>query len=350
MLDTIEVNAVDADYSWIEVDARDQLNDANCLVHLVIQDAQDMVYAFTQRYLAKQTITFNFADSAMSALREFFQEARLAQVMYQEGKPLGELPVMLRTQGLSFTNPEKSTLRKSKAARVRLYLDEAYQAMQKHFFQRALQLLNWVHILDANNEMAFELRIVCLRSAKKISECVAVLEEWIQAYPDRLEARIGLGEVWLYLDQDNKARACFQEILALDTKNSMALVGLAQAKARLGEDYLGELTKAFLVDSSYVKEIVEHVFDFRAKDPDSLEARPLNRVAEHYGIPIKRLLGRAQRGVLPFHPPSQGGLLRFSKVELDRYYDALRKLGLEIRSRPLDNASSDQLSLFEGEP
>lgn len=228
-----------------------------------------------------------------------------------------------------------------------MLLDESVQLMHKHQYDQSLKRLSWVHLLDPKNEMAFELRIVCLRSAKRISECVGVLERWIEAYPNLIEPRLGLGEVWLYLDQDAKARACFSELLAMDGRNCMALLGLAQAKARLGEDYLADLSKAFLIDSAYTKEIAEHVFDFRSKKPERLEPMTLVQVAERYGIPIKRLLGRAQRGVLPFHRGSD--LLHFSPTELDRYYQTLRKLGLEIRSQPIAIRSQEQLDLFEGE-
>ncbi len=349
MLEYIDMVAVDPDYDWVEVEAKDELNEQSCLVHLVIQDAHDMAYTFVQRYQAKQSISFNFSDSLVSALREFFQEARLAQVMFIGQKPLDDLAVMLRTQTLCFAAPERSTLRKSKLARVRLYVDEAFQLMQKHLFDQALKRITWIHLLDPKNAMAFELRIACLRSAKQISDCVSAFEGWIKAYPDQIEPYLGLGEVWLYLDQDAKAKEVFTYLLKLDPKNSMALLGLAQAKARLGEEYMMELSKSFLVDSAYTKEVVEHIFDFRAKHPGRLSAKTLVEVAEHYGIPLKRLMGRAQRGVLPFHRQDGKGLLHFSETELERYYQSLRQLGLEIRSQPLPVVKDKQLDLFESD-
>lgn len=353
MIDYIEVSRVDPNCEWLEVVASDRVNRVPTNIHLVINDAKDMVYLFQRRYLAKQPEQFTFSPKIIAGLEEFFQDANHVKIMSQTDHVSDELMRLLQTNRLDFGSPERSSFRKSKPIRVRLFLDLAYDMIDIRDFAQATKWLDWVHLLEPGHELAFELKIVCLRSWKRVSECVEVFKRWISAHPEKPEPRLGLGELWLYLDQNKRAQEVFELLLNLQPNHAMALIGLAQAKARLGEDFVPILMKAAVVEPRYTRSMVEHHFDFRHLHPGDLAPMTLEDVAARYDIPVKRLVDRASAGVLPFHAPSQDGLLRFSKIELDQYYEVLKRLGLEISSENLgkggaasQHEAAQQLDLF----
>jgi tetratricopeptide (TPR) repeat protein len=185
--------------------------------------------------------------------------------------------------------------------------------------------------------MAYEMKMVILRSRQRYGECVTLVEQWIDCCPEREEAYLGLGELWLFLDQNQKALEIFSQLLTFSHHNCMAQIGLAQAQVRLGQDFVSTLMKASVWDSRYTKEMVEHSFDFRTTRPDDLVPMTLEAVAEHFMIPLKRIMGRALRGVLPFHRKSGSDLLLFSEAELRNYYKVLKSLGLEMATRDVSS-------------
>jgi len=357
MLEFIEVNRVDPELGWIEVLCSDTLNLNPTVIHLVIREPQDMVILFTKRYLTKQAIEFKFSENTLSQLENFFGEAHLARVMDGSDEPSSDALAMLKTNCVNFKYPERSSLRKSRPIRVKLFLDEAYQHLTSRRYDQALKRLEWIHILEPDHTLAFELKIVVLRSSKKISACIAVFEEWIEQHPEAIEPKLGLSELWLYLDQHQKAKDALMEVRERVPNHPLVLIGLAQAKARLGEDYLSELLKASVVDLDYTKEMVEHYFNFSSMNPQDLAPATLTQIAEDLNMPLKRLVGRAQRGVLPFHTSQHQGLLLFSAMELERYRKVLTKLGLELQLdrhetgaktvAKEENPESGQMDLFE---
>ena len=89
------------------------------------------------------------------------------------------------------------------------------------------------------------------------------------------------------------------------------------------------------MDGELSRHMVEHHLDFRSAVSSKLEPMTLTSIAERYHIPLKRVLARARYGVLPAHPPQDDeGLLRFNRDDLDRHYQVLTKLGLEIKVAP----------------
>ena len=160
--------------------------------------------------------------------------------------------------------------------------------------------------------------------------CISVFESWIRTHPNQIEPQLGLGEMWLFLNQNQRAKEVFRRILMNFKGNYMALIGLCQAKIKLGEDSVPELRKAWLLDNRLTKAFVETHFDFRSVDSGELEAMSLKEVAETYRIPLSRILERARNGTLPAYPPGEDGLLRFSRKDLDLYDHVLRKLGFEL--------------------
>lgn len=353
MLRSVEVHKIDPNYDWLEVKASDHENDQATTIRLVIGDSKEMVQGFLERYKAKQPSAVEIPNSQVIPLEEFFEEACMASVMFGKQTEKSDLVDLLPTTVIHFEYPELTSFRKSRAARVKLFLDQAFSLFQNHEFEAALARLNWVHLLDAGNEMAFELKIACLRNYKKMAECVRVFEEWIDAHPDRIEPRLGISEMWLFLEQNQRAKEAFESVLELAANHPMALIGLAQAKLKLGEDHMADLRKAFMVDQNYTKSMVEKHLDFRSHYPQDLEPMSLQDISKHYNVSLKRVTERAKNGVLPSHPPeTPGGLLRFSRQDLDRFDETLRSLGLEISTATFaKNAQSEatqQPGLFDG--
>ncbi|CAM2007752.1 tetratricopeptide repeat protein [Acanthopleuribacter pedis] len=353
MLTIIETHKVDPAFEWLEVRAADEAHEDGEIVRLVVDDAQAMVSRFVKRYVAKRDAALKIPDKQVQLLEEFFEEACMAKAVSAKGLDSTDLPDLLPTTVIHFKYPERTTFRKSRAARVKLFLDQALSHISRRDFAAALGRLDWVHHLDPDNELAFELKIVALRSWRKAAECVAVFEAYVAAHPDKVEPRLGLSEIWLYLDNSKRARETLERILEQEPNHPMALVGLAQARCKLGEDPTPELRRAWLVDMDYTREMVEEHFDFRETKPENLAPRTLQSIAKHYHIPLKRILKRAKSGVLPMHPPTdESGLFQFTESELDRYYNILKTLGLEIPStsfaKPKKEAvEAEQPSLFD---
>lgn len=353
MLSYIEVARLDEELEWLEVEAGDSFNDHPCVIRLKIGEATDMAAQFQERYRTKQSIDIAIPEGQVRTLEDFFQEAHHVKVLSRQDAHQPDLQSMLATACYHFKFPERSSFRKSRAARLRMFADEAYQALRNHRTDVAIRRLEWMHILDPGNILAFELKVVCMRSSDRLSACIEVFEAWIDQHPDDLAPRLGLGELWLVLDQNQKARRCFEEILQMDRDHVMALAGLAQAHARLGEDYLSPLIKASLCDSRYTKAMVENYLDFRSTKPRDLEPMTLRAVGERTGMPFKRLMARAHRGVLPFHVSKDTSLLMFSGTELKAYMTLLTRLGLELNAPGSSAAptketeSSQQLPLFD---
>ncbi|CAM2067612.1 hypothetical protein SCOR_19675 [Sulfidibacter corallicola] len=339
MLTYIEVQKVGDGYEWIEIKGADADHPDPIVIRLVMGDPQEMMTSFAKRYAAKRERKIPIPDKQLQMIEEFFEEACMSKVIAEKGTATTDQLDLLPTTVIHFQYPERTSFRKSRAARIRLFLDEALGALGRRQFDVALARLGWVHLLDPKNELAFELKVVCLRSWKKMAECVRVLEAYVAAHPDKVEPRLGLSEMWLYLEQNQRARESFEALLAMEPNHTMALIGLAQARAKLGEDPSTELRRAWVLDMDYTRDMVEEHFDFREVNPKALVPRTLGDIAKQYHIPLKRMLERARKGVLPMHAPEdEEGLFRFSEVELDRYYHILKTLGLEISSLNLDKS------------
>jgi len=350
MFTFLEVHKIDVDLDWIEFAAADEDHPDPAVIRLVIDEGRRMVHAFEQRYMAKREHPFEPPDGQMRQLEDFFEEARMAKAFYHSGSGSLDLVELLPTNTLYFDQPERTSFRKSRAGRVRMFLDEAQSALQRREFDRTMHRLGWALLLDPDNEEAFELKIICLRSWKKMAECIPVFEAWIAAHPQRIEPRLGLSEMWLYLEQNQRAKDAFQDLLEVAPNEPLAMIGLAQAKTKLGEDPCNELRKAWVLDSSLTIEMVEKVFDFRRLAPDDLEPRSLIDISEQLHIPLQRVIARARTGALPLHPPAAGSdLMRASPKDLDRHYHALRILGLEIApsGQGPGSAAATQSDLFK---
>ena len=353
MFEFVEIFKVAPDLKWIELKSADQLNQKSEMVRLVVNDGPAMVNAFIKRYMAKQETSFTVSESQMRLLEEVLEEAGMARTLYTKGAFGNDLITLLPTTVVHFKYPEKTSFRKSRAARIKMFLDEAHQHLQVREFEPALRRLEWVHHLQPDHMTAFKLKIICFRSWKKMAECIPVFERWIEESPDLLEPRIGLGEMWLFLEQNQRAKETFEQTLTVFPNQALALIGLAQAKLKLGEDPLGDLRKAHVMDPLATKDLIEGQFDFRSANPKDLQPMTLVAISKDYQIPIKRVLERAKNGVLPMFRPEEEGLLRFSRKDLDLHYDVLSTLGLEINSKALkknDEKSGDpvQPGLFDG--
>ena len=349
MFDYLEVHKLDPRFEWVEIKSGDSKNPSPVVLRLIIGDSHEMTSSFIKRYFAKQELQFDIADPQLHLIEEFFEEAGMARVFFEQGTDSSDLPELFPTNIIHFKYPEKTSFRKSKSVRIQMFLEEAYASMQRRSFEEAYHRLNQVHMLDAGNDMAFELKIVCRRSCKKMAECIPVFEEWIRQHPEQVEPRLGLGEMWLYLEQNQRARDVFAEILKIRSTNCMALVGLAQARVKLSEDPTPELRRAHVLDPDFTREIVEHHFDFRGAAAEDLQPASLMEVASSYQIPLKRVMERARNGVLPMVPPrEEGGLFLFSKRDMDRYYDVLKCLGLEIGFQSLATTSEDAEAVQPG--
>jgi len=347
----LEVQKHDPRFEWIEISSLAENDEAPFSVRLVVGEAHEMVANFIQRFMARREGSFPVPEAQRNTIEELFEEACMARVLLKSGGDSPDLIDLFPTSVLYFKYPEKTSFRKSRAARIKMFLDEGYSLLQAHEFEAAMKRLDWVHHLDVSNVMAYELKLVCLRSWKKMAECIPVFENWIEAHPDDLAPRFGIGEMWLYLEQYVRARERFEEILQIHENDCMALIGLAQAKLKLGENPIDELRKAWLKDSEYTVNMVEHHFDFRGRGSSDLRPLSLEEIAKTYQIPLKRILERACNGVFPMAPPDESGLLRFSKNDMDRYYEVLKLLGLEIDKNkfgPVVNNTQDlQPGLFD---
>ncbi len=334
MFTFLEVYKIDSEIKWLEIKAGDSQNDGPVTVRLPVDDHHQMAAAFVKRYRAKRAQELEVPHTQSVLIEEFFQEVCMAQVMARGGNTSPDLVDLLPTTVIDFRYPEKTSFRKSRSARIQMFLEEALTLLHQRNFETALQRLDWVHLLEESNEYAFELEIVCLRSWKKMPECIPVFEAWIRTHPEALEPRLGLGEMWLFLDQNQRARESFETLLSKEPGNCLALIGLAQARIKLGEDPLPELRKASVINGELARDMVERDFDFRVFKPERLVPKSLKEISETYLIPLKRVRERALRGVLPMHPPGEDQLFRFREEDLDRHYQVLRCLGLELGSSP----------------
>ena len=333
MLTCLETHKVDPDFRWLELVAEDSANQGSEIVRVVVNDHHRMYHAFLERYFAKREHKFEVPSSQAVLIEDFFQEACMARLMVQNKSGSPDINELLPTTVICFTDPERTSFRKTRVARVRLFLDEAAAALRTRDFAKAMHRLGWAHDLEPENEEAFELKIVCLRNWDKLPETIPVFEAWRDAHPEEVAPRLGLGEMWLHLDQNQRAHDTFEALLAVVPHQAHALMGLAQAKVKLGEDPLPELRKAYVVDALLTRDMIEHDFDFRGKHPEDLEAMSLKQISEEYQIPLPRVLARARDGVLPVHAPEEDGLLCFKRRELDLHYRILLALALEIAGR-----------------
>lgn len=330
MFEYLEVAQLDAEFSWLDLNAADETHPEPAIVRIAMdRDHQKMATSFVSTYMTKRESSFELPDSQKHMIEEFCAEAVMAQVVWLGGNDSPDLLELLPTTVIHFKEPQKTSFRKSRAARIAQFTAEAVEARENRDFQRAMQRLDWVHLMDPSNEEAFEWKVICLRNWKKPVESVPVYEAWIAAQPESITAQLGLSELRLYLGQNEEARNAFASILAQNKNLILALLGYAQAKARLGEDPIPELRQAWVREPQFTVAIIENHFDFRLPNPPELEERTLKEVAALYQIPLRRVLDRARRGVLPMHPMEKD-LLRFSKTELDRYYAVLKCVGLEI--------------------
>ena len=328
----LEVHKTDPELRWMELRCMDDQHEEAVILRLVIDDPPRMMVAFSRRYMAKREHEFAIPSSQAALLEDFFSEADMARILLQKKAEDNDLVLLLPTTVIHFQQPRKTSFRKSRIARIDMFLDEARGHMKRHDFENALARLDWVLHLDPGNQMAFAYKVVCYRSWKKMAECVPVFEKWIERHPFQVEPRLGLAEMWLYLDQNKRAREVLEALIEFAPRDAPAHLALAQALLRLGEDPLPPLRKAWLLHGELARDMVEHHLDFRAAGSGTLEPMSLEEIAQHYHIPLERVLARALHGVLPAHPPEEeGGLLRFDREELDRHYHVLTKLGLEIK-------------------
>lgn len=229
MFNAIEVQKMDGEFRWMELKITDTVNDAPEVIRVGIDENHQMVTSFVDRYMAKRPRKFNVPHTQSNLIDEFFQEACMARVLAMKNDISPDLVDLLPTTVINFRYPEKTSFRKSRPVRIKLFLDEGFAAMQRHEFETALQRFEWVHHLDASNIMAFELKIVCLRSWKKMAECIPVFEAWSRAHPDQEAPWMGLGEMWIYLGQFQRAKEAFHHLLEQMPNHCPALIGMAQA-------------------------------------------------------------------------------------------------------------------------
>ena len=339
-------------YDWVEIRAQIEGEETPVVIRQVVgEDPREMSAGYLDRIASRREAPLELTPTQRQALDDLFEEAVMARVMVRKETASGtDMIALFPTNLIHFRYPQKTTFRKSRSVRIQILLDEAYKLLHARAFEEALRYLDLVHALEPENAIAFELKVVCFRSWKKNEKCVGVFEEWIETHPDDPAPRLGLGEMWLYLEQFARARGRFEEMLALSANDPMALIGLAQAKAKLGEDPANELRKASMIDREYTVGMIEHCFDFKTRKPERLMPCSLDEIAKRYGVPRARVSARAEAGSLPAHPPEdEDGLLRFSPEDLDRYHHILEILGLEIGKKALEPSESEavQRSLFD---
>jgi len=352
VLSSLAVFKLEPRYDWVEVRVFIDGEDEPMIIRQTVgDDPREMAAGFLDRIAARRERALELPAVQRQALEDLFEEAVMAKVMIRKEAETGsDMIALFPTNQIDFRYPQKTTFRKSRSVRIQLFLDEAYKLLHARAFEEVLRCLAMVHALEPENAIAFELKVVCFRSWKKNEKCIGVFEDWIATHPDDPAPRLGLGEMWLYLEQYARARARFEEMLALTANDPMALIGLAQAKAKLGEDPATELRKASMVDREYTVAMVEQHFDFRTRKPERLMPCALDEIAKRYGVPRVRVVARAKTGSLPAHPPEdEDGLLRFSPEDLDRYHHILEILGLEIGKKALEPLRDEavQRSLFD---
>ena len=331
MLARIEVHKVGPDFRWIELAVSDTLAEGAEIVRLGVNDQHQMVRTLLERYLAKRDLDFALPPGQRTLLEEFFQEVSMAKLMAENQSGSPDLHELLPSTVIDFINPDRTSFRKGKELRVDMFLAEAAAALAEGTYDLGLQRLDWVQDLVPGHRDAFALRWSILRTWQKYPECIPVLESWRDAFPEDSEPRLKLGEMWLFLEQYQRARDTFAALLERIPNHLFGLLGLAQAQLRLGEDAMVTLRKASVKGGQITREMIERDFDFRLKNHGSLTPLSLMDIAEHYQIPLQRVMNRALAGVLPAHPPqSQDGLPGYDRSDLDRHYQILLMLRLEV--------------------
>lgn len=345
MIESLEVHNTEPRFDWVEILVRLEGQAEAMIVRLVVGDsAAVMTKNLLDRIKGRIGDHFALPESRRRAIDDLLEEAVMAHAMVRKEGSDAELAKLFPTNVVHFNRAEKTTFRKSGAVRIRMFLTEARQMLKQRNFDGCLQRLSLVHHLDPGNANAFQFEILCLRSARRTERCIQVFEEWNEAHPDDPVPRLGLGEMWLYLDQYARAKDVFESFIKDFGNDATALIGLAQSAAKLGLDPSNALRKASMIDREMVVEMVEHRFDFRARNPDDLMPMTLEQVAQEVQIPLKRVVERAQRGTLPLFPPEEpGDLPRVSRMDLERWYGALKLLGLEIDGASVYRGNTEDL-------
>lgn len=108
-------------------------------------------------------------------------------------------------------------------------------AIEGDQYERAIQLLERLRLLDGSDVRVPVLLGEALLKASRIEESQEVLEQHVRTQPTSAEAMVALGQVYLQLQQYEKAIECYQTALGAAPDMRSAHYGLGQAYARLGE-------------------------------------------------------------------------------------------------------------------
>lgn len=104
---SVEVEQTHPNLRWMDLGARDTVNDGETTIRVAIDEAPKMLADFLERYMAKCPQSFEAPNSQARQLEDFFEEAVMARAILQKGNVTNDLVVLLPTTYIDFTYSEK---------------------------------------------------------------------------------------------------------------------------------------------------------------------------------------------------------------------------------------------------
>ncbi|MEI6593564.1 MAG: hypothetical protein WCL47_09980 [Holophagaceae bacterium] len=173
----------------------------------------------------------------------------------------------VKTQILHPTDPARSTLNHPVAQQVEVFRDWARKLDQEGQAIRAAEILDRLLMVAPRDVASLAYLASFFRSQGMAEEMVNVAERWTRAEPDRLEAKLRLGEGFLALGKPQEARAAFEIVLKTQPLHLLAHLGMAQALGFLGGNPFPHLDAAQELDAAATTSVLQETFDYRVLNP-----------------------------------------------------------------------------------
>jgi hypothetical protein len=173
----------------------------------------------------------------------------------------------VRTQLLHPAEPARSTPNHPVTRQVEVLRDWAHRLDQEGQSIRAAEILDRLLLLAPRDVTSLAYLAGFFRSQGMAEEMAAVAERWTKAEPDRVEAKLRLGEALLRLGRGQQALASFEAVLKVHPVHLLAHLGIAQALGLLGGNPFPHLDAAQELDPAAMASVLRESFDYRLLTP-----------------------------------------------------------------------------------
>lgn len=173
----------------------------------------------------------------------------------------------VRTQLLHPAEAHRSTPNHPVARQVEVLRDWARRLDQEGQALRAAEILDRLLLLAPKDVTTLAYLAGFFRAQGMAEELAAVAARWLRAEPDRLEARLRLGEALLKLGRLPEARAAFEAVLKAHPVHLLAHLGMAQALGLAGGNPFPHLDAAQELDPAATASVLRETFDYHLQEP-----------------------------------------------------------------------------------